>query len=149
MSDDNITMRALKRFFRQRAGRRAVQVIPFSPAYKYSGVVFDEGAYVLGAPEFVLREEYGRYKEQIEGYGAKGSRVVLLAAYDGVPDGKELTQKAEPLALILLSNPIRRQAPETFRYFADQGVQIKVISGDNPVTVSQVAQHEAFCQVLF
>ena len=140
MSDDNITMRALKRFFRQRAGRRAVQVIPFSPAYKYSGVVFDEGAYVLGAPEFVLREEYGRYKEQIEGYGAKGSRVVLLAAYDGVPDGKELTQKAEPLALILLSNPIRRQAPETFRYFADQGVQIKVISGDNPVTVSQVAQ---------
>lgn len=139
MAQDNITMRAMKQFFRQPSQRKASCVIPFSSVYKYCGTVFSDGAYVLGAPEFVLREEYDNYKEQIESYSAEGYRVLVFAEYDGVPDGKELTGEAIPLGLVFLSNPIRREAPETFRYFAEQGVDIKVISGDNPVTVSQIA----------
>ena len=65
--------------------------------------------------------------------------MLVFGRYSGVPDGKELTEAVTPLGLILLANPIRKDAPETFRYFAEQGVAIKVISGDNPVTVSQVA----------
>lgn len=139
MSEDNITMKAMKRFFGMPSKRKAISVVPFSSVYKYCGVVFPEGAYVLGAPEFVLREDYDSYKEQIENYGAEGYRVLVFASYDGVPDGKELTEKAIPLGLVFFSNPIRKEAPETFRYFAEQGVDIKVISGDNPVTVSQIA----------
>lgn len=87
----------------------------------------------------MLREDYDGYKEQIESCGAEGYRVLVFAEYDGVPDGKGLTGKAVPLGLVFLSNPIRKEAPETFRYCAKQGVDIKVISGDNPVTVSRTA----------
>lgn len=139
MSEDNITMKAMKQYFRTPSGKRAVSVIPFSSVCKYCGVIFPEETYVLGAPEFVLREDYDTYKEQLENYSAEGFRVLVFAGYDGVPDGKGLTEKAVPFGLIFLSNPIRKEAPETFRYFAEQGVEIKVISGDNPVTVSQVA----------
>lgn len=139
MSDDNITMKALKKHFGDTVVREAVSVTSFSSAYKYSSATFTDASYVLGAPEFVLRQDYGNYREEIENYSSEGYRVLVFGIYDGVPDGKELTEKVTPLGLIFLSNPIRREAPETFRYFANQGVEIKVISGDNPVTVSQVA----------
>lgn len=138
MPEDNITMKAMKRFFRIPSQKKVVSVIPFSSVYKYCGAVFPEGAYVLGAPEFVLREDYDTYKGQIENYSAEGYRVLVFAKYNGIPE-KELKEKAVPLGLVFLSNPIRKEASETFRYFAEQGVEIKVISGDNPVTVSQVA----------
>lgn len=139
MSDDNITMEALKKHFGGPVVRDAVSVTSFSSAYKYSSATFTDASYVLGAPEFVLRQDYDIYKEEIEDYSSEGYRVLVFGIYDGTPDGKELTEKVTPLGLIFLSNPIRREAPETFRYFANQGVDIKVISGDNPVTVSQVA----------
>lgn len=139
MAEDNITMKAMKQFFRVPSQRKAVSVIPFSSVCKYCGAVYTDGAYVLGAPEFVLREDYDSYREQIENYSAEGYRVLVFAEYDGVPDGKELAGKALPLGLVFLSNPIRKEAPETFRYFEEQGVDVKVISGDNPVTVSQIA----------
>lgn len=75
----------------------------------------------------------------MESYSADGFRTVLFGRYEGVPDGQALTEPVIPMGLILLTNPIRRDAPETFRYFAQQGVAIKVISGDNPLTVSQIA----------
>lgn len=139
MSDDNITMEAMKKYFGGPVVREAVSVTSFSSAYKYSSATFTDASYVLGAPEFVLREDYEQYKEEIEDYSSEGYRVLVFGIYDGTPDGKELTEKVTPLGLVFLSNPIRREAPETFRYFANQGVDIKVISGDNPVTVSQVA----------
>ena len=139
MSNDNITMKAMKEYFTDGTGRLASSVTSFSSAYKYSSAVFEETAYVLGAPEFVLREEYGTYKEEIESYGSDGYRVLVFGTYEGIPDGKELTEKVTPYGLVLLENPIRKEAWETFQYFADQGVDIKVISGDNPVTVSRVA----------
>ena len=139
MSSDNITMKAMLDYFNKPSGRKAVSVSPFSSQFKYSGAAFEDGSYVLGAPEFVLREDYDNYREQIEQYSSEGYRVLVFGIYDGVIDGKALTGKVTPLGLVFLSNPIRKEAPETFKYFENQGVEIKVISGDNPVTVSQVA----------
>lgn len=146
---DNATMVALKEEMGEDLGEenevktgedQARKVVGFSSRYKYSAVELEEGAFVLGAPEVVLREEYGKYQERIEKYGRKGYRVLVFGKYGGELDGKKLTQKVAPEALILLSNLIREKAAETFRYFYEQGVDIKVISGDNPVTVAQIAE---------
>ncbi len=139
MPEDNITMSAVKAYFAHGAGRKPRKVIPFSSVCKYSGVVFDDGAYVLGAPEYVLREKYTQYAKEANELAGKGLRTLVLAKYYGEPDGKMLTAPARPVAYINLTNPIRANAAETFSYFAQQGVAIKVISGDNPVTVSRVA----------
>ena len=140
MSNDNITMKAIKEYFRKRSGKRPEKVIPFSSETKYSGAVFEDGSYVLGAPEFILRELYDVYSDQIEHWSHQGFRVLVFAEYSGVLSGEALSEPVCPLGMILLANPIRENAPETFRYFAEQGVEIKVISGDNPVTVSEVAK---------
>lgn len=140
MEADNSTMKALREYFTEPSGRRALRAIPFSSSVKYSGVVFEEGAYVCGAPEFVLREDYVKYQGRIEQYTARGYRVLVFGSYDGVPDGKALTEKVLPMAYILLLNKVRKEAPATFRYFEEQGVEIKVISGDNPLTVSETAK---------
>ena len=140
MATDNMTMKAIKDYFRKRSGKRPEKVFPFSSATKYSGAVFEDASYVLGAPEFVLRETYPEYAQQIEHWGSQGYRVLVFAKYLGTLDGNTLTAAVEPMGMILLANPIRENAKETFAYFANQGVEIKVISGDNPVTVSEVAK---------
>lgn len=134
-----LRLNALKEAFNETTGKSAVSHTGFTSALKYSSVTYQEGAYVLGAPEMVLREAYGGYKDTIEGFSKTGARVLVFARYYGVIDGKPLTEKVNPLALVVLANPIRENAKETFRYFAEQDVRIKVISGDNPVTVSEVA----------
>ncbi len=139
MSNDNVTMAALKKHFNAPAVRKADEVIPFSSAYKYSAARFSGKSYVLGAPEFVLRSSYEEYKEEIEEYSSKGYRVVVFGKYSGELTGKELTRPIEPICMVTLSNPIRKNAKQTFEFFAEQGVEIKVISGDNPVTVSNIA----------
>ena len=140
MSSDNITMEALKEYFKEGTGKKAESVTPFTSATKYSGVTYEEEVHVLGAPEFVLRDDFDEYKEEIEGYAGKGNRVLVFGTYDGELDRKALTGKVTPLGYVLLANPIRKEAPETFAYFAEQGVEVKVISGDNPLTVSEVAK---------
>ena len=139
MPDGNLTMQALKRYFKTPLKKNAEAVFPFSSTYKYCAAVFLDNAYVLGAPEFVLRGDYEKYRPLMESYSADGFRTVLFGRYEGTPDGQALTEPVIPMGLILLTNPIRRDAPETFRYFAQQGVTIKVVSGDNPLTVSQIA----------
>ena len=139
MPEGNLTMQALKRYFKTPLKKNAEAVFPFSSTYKYCTAVFPDNAYVLGAPELVLRSDYEKYRPLMESYSADGFRTVLFGRYEGVPDGQALTEPVIPMGLILLTNPIRRDAPETFRYFAQQGVAIKVISGDNPLTVSQIA----------
>ncbi len=140
MSSDNSTMEAMKEYFKEGTGAAPVKVTPFTSATKYSGVAFEEKAYVLGAPEFVLREDYDTYRTEILTYAKRGYRVLVFGSYAGALDGKKLTEKVTPLGYVLLSNPIRKEAPETFQYFAEQGVEVKVISGDNPLTVSEVAK---------
>lgn len=140
MSEDNITMTALKKYFVSHRNITAKSMRAFSSKYKYCGVTMGNRTYILGAPEMVLREDYPENKKLIDRYTAKGGRVLLFAEYEGTLDQEELNEKARPLGLIVLDNPIRENAKETFTYFKEQGVQVKVISGDNPVTVSEVAR---------
>ena len=138
---DNITMEAIKAFFSNNGTEKeATKVIGFSSEYKYSGVAFEDTNYILGAPEFILKDMYEQYKEQIEIFSKKGDRVLAFCEYKGILDGKELIGSVNPLGLIIISNSIRENAKETFKYFKEQGVNIKVISGDNPVTVSEIAK---------
>ena len=139
MAKDNATMEALSHYFTEGTGRKAESTTSFSSATKYSSATFEGEAYVLGAPEFILREQLSQYEKLITTYSSEGYRVLVYGIYKGIIDGKALTGKVEPKALILLSNPIRKEAKKTFEYFGKQGVEIKVISGDHPVTVSKVA----------
>ncbi len=139
MDPDNITMTAVKEYFSSSSGEKAVSKTGFSSATKYSSVTFESGAFVMGAPEFVLREKYGEYEDEITEHASSGARVLVFGKYDKEIDGRPLEHGITPLAFLLLANPVRSAARETFRYFAEQGVEVKVISGDNPVTVSKVA----------
>ncbi len=136
---DNITMEAIKQTFRKPTGMIASSVTGFSSAFKYSSVTFGETSYVLGAPEFLLKDDLETYREQIDEQSSKGLRVLIFGRYAGIPDGQALTGTVTPLAMVIIANRIRKDAKKTFRYFHDQGVTIKVISGDNPVTVAEVA----------
>ncbi len=141
MQNDNETMAALKRYFTARATHKAIQTMPFSSSRKYGGATFArKGTYLVGAPENILGADYALYQDCIEEYSEKGCRVLLLAAYEGSLEDETLDGAIFPLGLILLTNKIRPQAPETFRYFREQGVTVKVISGDNPITVAEVAR---------
>ena len=138
---DNDTMAAIKKHFEGTASRSPEKTMPFTSAKKFGGVRFNEDeTYLLGAPDVILGPRYGEFKDKIDEYSAKGCRVLLLTLYDG--DLGDFPPRAPqlPLALILLSNKVRPSAPETFGYFTSQGVEIKVISGDNHVTVSEVAR---------
>lgn len=137
---DNATMEALKAHFSNGSGMRARKVYSFSSETKYSGAVMNDGkSYVIGAPEFVLRGQFAQYQEQIAIYSSKGYRVLVFAQYEGTLDRKPLTEPVLPLCFVMLANPIRKGAKETFTYFAENDVDIKVISGDNPLTVSVIA----------
>ena len=140
MTRDNITMAAMKEYFTNGSGKKPVSKTGFSSATKYSSVTFEDGVYVLGAPEFVMKEKYGVYAEEITEHASTGARVLVFGSYDDEVDGKPLDHGITPLGFVLLANPIREAAKETFEYFAEQGVEVKVISGDNPVTVSKVAR---------
>lgn len=137
---DNATMEALKAHFSNGSGMRAREVYSFSSETKYSGAEMNDGkSYVIGAPEFVLRGQFAQYQEQIATYSSKGYRVLVFAQYEGTLDRKPLTEPVLPLCFVMLANPIRKGAKETFTYFAENDVDIKVISGDNPLTVSVIA----------
>ena len=138
---DNATMMALKEGLDGEGEERKVKKnVGFSSRYKYSGVEFENETVVLGAPEFVLGDEYAEYAEKVEEYSEKGYRVLVFGRYDNELTGKKLTGEVKPYGLVLLANAIRENAAETFRYFYEQDVEIKVISGDNPVTVARVAE---------
>ncbi len=145
MDADNATIQAIKQAFPpESGGRAATQLMPFSSEKKYSALSLnDDEHYVLGAPEFILREKYAEYRSLLEPYTREGNRVLLLASMDRFPQEREPLGNVKPLGIVLLTNPIRPQAKETFSYFTQQNVAIKVISGDNPVTVACAAQKAA------
>ena len=141
LQDDNDTMAALRKYFKGNVNQIAIDTLPFTSVKKYGGVSFHEDeTYILGAPDVILGEDYALYRDKIEHYSKKGCRVLLLALYDGKLSDDALTAEKLPIALVLLANKIRKNAPETFKFFAKQGVAIKVISGDNALTVSEVAK---------
>lgn len=139
MDNDNITMQALKEYFKNSTGVKVDKVVPFSSQNKYSGVMMGGQSYVIGAPEFILRDAYCDYSDMVSDFSSEGFRVLVFARYNGELDGTKLKDTVTPLGFVLLQNPIRSAAKETFEYFKNQGVEIKVISGDNPITVSRIA----------
>lgn len=144
--DNNATMLALKAYAADALTnntsalhRTAVSQQAFSSSLKYGSVTFSDGTYLLGAPEFIMHEDFARIEEEIIPYADKGDRVLLFARYDGENVEKGINGSVTPLGFVALANPIRENAVKTFEYFKSQGVAIKVISGDNPRTVSRIA----------
>ncbi len=140
-SPDNETAKALQAAYPGESTLTCTQYVPFDSRYKWCGGTFrDQGSFLVGAPERIMGENFQSIRSQTESWTGKGYRVLLLASSPEVlaPDGT-LPRAVTPLALLLLTNRIRETAPDTFRYFREQGVAVKVISGDNPLTVSEVA----------
>ena len=139
MDADNDTAKAIQKQYSGGPAWPAVSMVPFTSATKWSAVNFQrQGTFVVGAPESVLGAEFSPLEKKTRYYAEKGCRVLLLAQCDGAEEGR-LSGIIIPLALLVLENPIRPNAAKTFAYFRTQGVAVKVISGDNPVTVSAVA----------
>lgn len=144
--DNNATMLALKAYAADALTnntsalhRTTVSQQAFSSSLKYGSVTFSDGTYLLGAPEFIMHEDFARIEEEIIPYADKGDRVLLFARYDGENVENGINGSVTPLGFVALANPIRENAVKTFEYFRSQGVAIKVISGDNPRTVSRIA----------
>ena len=144
--DNNATMLALKAYAADALTnntsalhRTTVSQQAFSSSLKYGSVTFSDGTYLLGAPEFIMHEDFARIEEEIIPYADKGDRVLLFARYDGENVENGINGSVTPLGFVALANPIRANAVKTFEYFKSQGVAIKVISGDNPRTVSRIA----------
>ena len=136
---DNDTARALAAAYPDGSAWKCEKFYPFTSQTKWCGGVYEGGTFLAGAPECILKEIGETLRRQIEAENRLGNRVLLLASYAGSLEEPLQDALTQPMALIVLSNPIRSQAVETFAYFKAQGVTIKVISGDNPQTVSAVA----------
>lgn len=141
MQDDNPTFAALRAAFPPIQGGAPLKVVPFSSARKWSGARFEKlGSLVLGAGEFVLGADYQSIRGRVEECAQKGQRVLVLAQSDQDFQGEQgLPQGLKPLALLTLADKIRPEAAGTLRFFAEQDVDLRVISGDNPKTVAAVA----------
>lgn len=143
-NDNNATMQALKAYINTLSddtamGRAPIESYPFSSTTKYGAMVFSDGTYLLGAPEFIMRGAYNGIVDEISEYMDRGDRVLLFGRYEGSDIKDGLTERVTPIGYVILENKIRDNARETFEYFKNQGVMVKVISGDNPNTVSEVA----------
>jgi len=138
--DPNPTQAALRRAYAEAPPWTLSSRVPFSSARKWSAATFaDHGSWVFGAPEMVLRDRFDEVREMVEEHADAGQRVLLLAHTDATLD-HGLPDDIRPVGLVLFEDRIRPDAKETFAYFDQQGVSLKVISGDNPRTVAAVAQ---------
>ncbi len=139
---DNLTSKALKDYFGnpQNAVLASAAVVPFSSERKCSAVSFvGAGTYIIGAPEFVLKTDNQRVGEIVEKYAKEGLRVLLLTHSNGTINKGQLPNVRRPVAIIVIEDHIRPDAEETISWFKKNGVSIKIISGDNPITVSNIA----------
>ena len=141
LKDQNATIDALRKRFPAKQDMTPEHVIPFSSDRKYSGVVFEEkGTYLMGAAQFLFPEDNEELTEKSQAYAEEGLRVLVLAHSSQNAEGTELPEGLEPLALMLLTDVIREEAPDTLAFFDSQEVDLKVISGDDPVTVAAIAR---------
>ena len=141
LDDDNVTSKALEEKFGRAKKIKHKNLIPFSSARKFSAVEFEKyGTYVLGAPEFVLGENFKLVSKEVAHAAEQGYRVICMAHSAGSIEGNQITGEILPIALILIEDTIRPDAVETIEYFKKSGVEVKVISGDNPLTVSKISE---------
>ena len=141
LKDQNATIDALRKRFPAKQDMTLEHMIPFSSDRKYSGAVFEEkGTYLMGAAQFLFPEGDEELTEKCQSYAEEGLRVLVLAHSPQNAEGTELPEGLEPLALMLLTDVIREEAPDTLAFFDSQEVDLKVISGDDPVTVAAIAR---------
>lgn len=142
LKDNNQTAIALCNYFGEDVKFKAIKTLPFNSARKLSAVTFNNSiTYAFGAPEFVLDDaEYAKYKDKIESYAYKGLRVLVLAKSQTALAEDLVPNDFEAIALLIIADNVREDAITTIQWFKDNGVQIKVISGDNPITVSEVSK---------
>ena len=141
LKDKNATADALHKRFSRRTDMPVDHCIPFSSDRKYSGVAFkEEGTYLMGAAQFLFPDGNEDLIKQCAAYGKEGLRVLVLAHSPNLNQENELPEGLKPVALFMLTDIIRDNAPETLAFFKEQGVDLKVISGDDPVTVSAIAK---------
>lgn len=142
--DNNSVMTSLKDKYSGTSNLIVKKIVPFSSKLKYSGITFkDNGTYILGAPEFVLKDNYSKIHNIVEKY-TEGSRVLLIAYSKNDFVTNDLPNNIEPIGLILLNDKIRKDAIKTIEYFKRQNVTLKIISGDNPKTVASIAKRSGF-----
>ena len=141
LKDQNATIDALRKRFPAKSSMTLEHIIPFSSDRKYSGAVFeDNGTYLMGAAQFLFPEGREDILDVCQNYAEEGLRVLVLAHSTQMAEGTELPENLEPAALLLLTDVIREEAPDTLQFFDSQEVDLKVISGDDPVTVSAIAK---------
>lgn len=141
LKDQNATIDALRKRFPTKISMTPEHIIPFSSDRKYSGAVFeDRGTYLMGAAQFLFPEGREEILDVCQKYAQEGLRVLTLAHSSQMAEGTELPADLEPVALLLLTDVIREEAPDTLKFFDSQEVDLKVISGDDPVTVSAIAK---------
>ncbi len=142
LKDENQTAQALVKYFGNQITIKAVKTLPFNSQRKLSAVGFEDGnTYAFGAPEFVLADsEYSKLEKTINDYASQGLRVLVLANTKTPLHNDKVPKDFLPIALILIVDNIRDDAIQTINWFKENGVQIKVISGDNPITVSEVSK---------
>ncbi|MGL4771923.1 MAG: HAD-IC family P-type ATPase, partial [Clostridium sp.] len=137
----NPTQEAILMAYKEGGNLEVIEKKPFSSARKWGGVkIKDSGVWALGAPEIICKDCYDSIREQVEVEAERGRRVLLLAKIDDDTISDGISGDVENVALILIEDIIREEAPETLKYFREEGVDIKVISGDNPITVAAVAK---------
>lgn len=141
LHDQNATADALRKRFPSRSDLKLIHAIPFSSDRKYSGAVFEgRGTYLMGAAQFLFPEGNEELLEHCSSYAQEGYRILVLAHSEQETKGTERPTGLEPLGLFLITDVIREEAPDTLAFFDSQGVDLKVISGDDPVTVSAIAK---------
>lgn len=132
LPDDNATAVALRTYFNKQNHNKVISFVPFSSQRKYSSVTFEDGEYKLGAYSYIAKNKSIRVEKQIEEYTKQAMRVVVLMKNDFV------------LAYICLRDELRPDAKDTLNFFKKQGVDIKLISGDDPKTVQALAKKAGF-----
>ncbi|MFI3167428.1 MAG: HAD-IC family P-type ATPase [Bacillota bacterium] len=140
LNDNNQTAVALKNYYTKKEVFFTKKIYPFSSDRKFSAVTFDnDETYFIGAPEFVLRTPNEALDAKVYNYSVQGYRVLLLAKTSEKYAGTIPTE-VTPVSLVVIQDRVREDAPQILRYFKEQGVKVKIISGDNPITVAEVAR---------
>lgn len=141
LKEDNPTAMALRERYYPREGMKESFVIPFSSERKYSGAVFaGRGTFLIGALQFLFPKKYPALARLCASYAAEGFRVLILAYSPSEDQKVGIPEDLVPIAIIQVSDILREQAERTFSYFSEQGVDVKVISGDDPLTVAAIAR---------
>ena len=146
MENDNQTMEAISKKYARKNDYKVLEVVPFSSQAKWSGISFEDVSYIIGAPEIVLKDT-SKIDKELNLY-TESNRTILLGKVNHKLN-KTLPLDVEPMALVIINDKVRFEAKATLGYFKEQGVDIKLISGDNPKTVAGVAKKVGLTDVKY